>query len=255
MSTDRFSRVFEVLELLVAHPEGLTLTEISRRLGLPTSSGHNLLQRMVATDVLTVNDGPRYSVGGRAVRLGIRIIDGLEVRAVARRHLHELSRATGEDTYLAVPLGDRVVYVDRVPGTRPVGVEIRLGQSLYLHATAVGKLFAAHHEHLHERLLAEPRKQLTDHTLAGVAELERELGRIRNDGHAVSREEAVPGVVGLAVPVRDAHGDVAAAVHIAALRARLDATREGELLAAARATASAIERELGLPLTPVQVPV
>ena len=245
MDTDRFSRVFEVLELVVAHPEGLTLTEISRRLGLPTSSGHNLLQRMVGAGVLAVTEGPRYRVGGRAVRLGIRILDGLELRTVARRHLHELSRSTGEDSYLAVPLGERVVYVDRVPGTRPVGVEMRLGQSLYLHATAVGKLLASHHEHLGARLLAEPREQLTDHTLTDAAELERELGRIRSDGHAISREEAVPGVVGLAVPVRDARGVVAAAVHIAALRARLDAAREQALVAAASTTARAIERELG----------
>jgi DNA-binding IclR family transcriptional regulator len=67
MGTDRFSRVFEVLELLVSHPEGLTLTEISRRLEPPTSSGHNLLQRMVGADVLALADGPRYSVGGRAI--------------------------------------------------------------------------------------------------------------------------------------------------------------------------------------------
>ncbi len=118
MDADRFSRVFDVLELVAAHPEGLTLTEISRRLGLPTGSGHNLLQRMVGADVLTVPDGPRYRMGGRAVRLSIRVLDGLELRAVARRHLHELSRTTGEDTYLAAPLGERVVYVDRVPGTR-----------------------------------------------------------------------------------------------------------------------------------------
>jgi DNA-binding IclR family transcriptional regulator len=52
----------------------------------------------------------------------------------------------------------------------------------------------------------------------------------------------VPGVLGLAVPVR---GDVAAAVHISALQAWLDAARERELVAATRATARAIERELG----------
>ena len=253
MDADRFSRVFDVLELVVAHPKGLTLTEISRRLGLPTSSGHNLLQRMVGADVLAVADGPRYRLGGRAVRLGIRVVDGLELRGVARRHLHELSRATGEDTYLAVVLGERVVYVDRVPGTRPVGVEMRLGRSLHLHATAVGKLFSAHHEHVHARLLAGPREQLTGRTLTDAADLESELRRIRSAGHAVSREEAVPGVVGLAVPVRDARGDVAAAVHIATLRA--GAERERALLTAADVAARAIERELGRPLTPVRTPV
>ena len=46
---DQFSRVFDVLELLVGHPDGMTVTEVSKRLDLPTSSTHNLLQRMVGT--------------------------------------------------------------------------------------------------------------------------------------------------------------------------------------------------------------
>ena len=67
---DRFSRVFDVLELLVGHPGGMTLTAISTRLGLPASSTHNLLQRMVASEVVVVTEGLRYSIGARTVRLG-----------------------------------------------------------------------------------------------------------------------------------------------------------------------------------------
>jgi DNA-binding IclR family transcriptional regulator len=117
---DRYSRTFDVLELLVSRPDGMTVTEISKRLELPISSSHNLLQRMVTAEVATVTEGLRYSVGPRAVRLGIRIVDGVEVRALSRRHLQELARQTGEDIYLAVPLGRRVAYVDRFMGSRPV---------------------------------------------------------------------------------------------------------------------------------------
>ena len=162
---DRFSRVFDVLELLVGHPEGMTVTEVSKRLDLPTSSTHNLLQRMVGVDVVVVSEDLRYSIGPRAVRLAIRTVDGLEVRSVALRYLEELARETGEDVYLAVRIGRRVVYVERLPGTRTVTVHIRLGQPLYLHATAAGKLFAAHHPQLHQQLLSSPRPRLTERTL------------------------------------------------------------------------------------------
>ena len=154
---DRYARTFDVLELLAGHPEGLTVTEIATRLELPVSSSHNLLGRMAASEVVSVSDGPRYSLGPRAVRLGIRIADGLEVRALARRHLQELARTTGEDVYLAVRLGRRITYVERVAGSRPVTVEIRLGQDLYLHATAVGKLFAAADDGLRRRLWSRER--------------------------------------------------------------------------------------------------
>lgn len=242
---DRYSRTFDVLELLVGHPDGMTATEISKRLGLPISSSHNLLQRMVSAEVVNVTDDLRYSLGSRAVRLGIRIVDGLEVRAVARRHLLDLARSTGEDVYLAVGLGRRVSYVDRVPGSRPVTVDIRLGQSLYLHATSVGKLFAAYEDHLRRRALAGPRPALTEHTLTEAADLEQELDRIREQGFAVSREEAVMGVVGLAVPICGADGTLVAAIHISALLPQVTHEREHALVEAAASTAAAVERELG----------
>jgi DNA-binding IclR family transcriptional regulator len=242
---DRFSRIFDVLELLVGHPQGMTLTEIVKRLDLPTSSAHNLLRRMVAAEVVSMTEDLRYSVGARAVRLGIQVVDRLEVRAVARRVLQDLARETGEDVYLAVRLGERVTYVDRVPGTRLVSVNIRLGQSLYLHATSVGKLFAAHYPQLRRRLFAGPRPRLTPNTLTGQRELETELDAIVRDGIAFSREEAIAGIVGLAVPVRDVSGALAAAIHISALAAQLDAKHERLLVKSASAAATEIEAELG----------
>lgn len=246
-SVGRFSRPFDVLELLAGHPGGVTLTEISTRLKLPTSSTHNILHRMVSSELITVTGDLQYSLGPRAVRLGFRIVDGLEVqvRLVARKHLMELARDTGEHVYLAVVLGRRVVYVDRVLGTRAVGVDIRLGQSLFLHATSVGKLFSAHNEQLRRRLLAEPRPRLTARTLVEPADLEAEMQRIREDGFAISDEEAISGVVGYAVPVIDARGDLVAAIHISALRSQVSPERERSLLAAASAAATRIENEMG----------
>lgn len=54
MSGDRVSRMFDVLELLVGHRDGMTVTEISKRLDLPISSTHNMLQRLVAADLSTL---------------------------------------------------------------------------------------------------------------------------------------------------------------------------------------------------------
>lgn len=244
-SNDRYARTFDVLELLVGHPDGMTVTEISKRLDLPISSSHNLLQRMVTAEVAAVTEDLRYSLGPRAVRLGIRIVDGLEVRALSRRHLQDLARETGDDIYLAVPLGRRVAYVDRFPGSRPVTVDIRLGQSLYLHATSVGKLFAAHDRQLRRKLFAGERPRLTPHTLTEPDELERELEKIIAQDYAISTEEAIVGVVGLAIPVRADHDAVVAAIHVSALSNTVTSEELETLLAAARATARAIERDLG----------
>jgi DNA-binding IclR family transcriptional regulator len=244
-STDRYSRTFDVLELLIGRADGMTATEISKRLGLPLSSSHNLLQRMVSAEVVTLTDELRYSLGPRAVRLGIRIVDGLEVRAVSRRHLLELARVTGDDVYLAVPFGKRVAYVDRFPGSRPVTVEIRLGQSLHLHATSVGKLFAALDPQLRRQVFAQELPRLTPHTVTDPDRLRGDFDVITEQDYAVSREEAIVGVVGIAVPVRDNHGVLVAAIHVSALGTRTGPDQETDLLSAAQAAALQIERDLG----------
>jgi DNA-binding IclR family transcriptional regulator len=109
----------------------------------------------------------------------------------------------------------------------------------------VGKLFAAHNRQLRLRLFAEDRPKLTQRTLTEPAELERELASILEQDHSISSEEAIVGVVGLAVPVRADHGAVVAAIHVSTLSNRLNSEEQRTLLDAAQATAMAIERDLG----------
>ena len=62
---------------------------------------------------------------------------------MARPHLRELALEVGEDVYLGLQMGRRVFYADRILGTQRISLDIRLGEPLYLHTTATGKLFAA----------------------------------------------------------------------------------------------------------------
>lgn len=245
MNGDRYTRVFDVLELLVSHPDGMTVTEVSKRLGLPLSSTHNLLQRLVAAEVAVNAGGLRYAGGPRLVRLGIRVVDGIELRSVARRHLQELARLLGDDVYLGVRLGRRVVYVERIQGSRPITVEIRLGQSLFLHATSVGKLFAAHHPALRKQVLSGSLAKLAKNTITDPDKLDAQLDAILKANWSLSNEEAVLGIVGVAVPVFDAQGAMTAAVHISGLVGQMSPERLDVVVSAAQATAKSIEQGLG----------
>lgn len=246
MNPERFSRIFDVLDILVDAPDGLRLTEISQSLGAPVSSTHNLLQTMLAADVLDVSDDLRYSVGPRAIRMAIRIVNSIDVRTAGRRHLEKLAKTLGNDVYLALRVGNRVVYVDRFQASEAVSVNIRLGDSLALHATAVGKLFAAYERDLRDVVLRRVRRALTPATITGADELQAAFAEIRRSGVSLSREEAYEGIVGIAAPVRDVSGGLAAAVHVSALRAGLSDDRERAFVERTMAAAAAIEAELGV---------
>jgi DNA-binding IclR family transcriptional regulator len=242
---DRILRIFDILEFLAPHSNGVTVTEVSKRLDLPISSTHNLLQKLVSVEAVVVTDGLRYSLGARAVRYGIAMMEGLELRSVARKTLQELAHQIKQDVYLAERFGSRVTYTDRVLGPKPVAFDIRLGQSLYLHSTSVGKLFAAHHQALRDKLFSRERPKLTEATLVGEDELNAELDRILIQGYASSWGEAIPGIVGISVPIMDARNTMVGAIHISVFDTTL---RHGETppwLEDTRAAARIIEHNLG----------
>ena len=244
-SPDRYLRTFDVLGLLVRHKDGLRLTEIKDALSLPVSSMHNMLHTMVEAEVLTVTEDLRYSVGPRAVGIALSTVASLDVRTLARRHLQDLAKSVGDDVYLAMHLGQRVFYADRCLGTQRISLDIRLGESLSLHSTATGKLFAAYDPRLGARALAGPLTRHTVHTILDAALLEAEFKRIRTRAYAKSEEEAVDGIVGYAFPIRQVTGTLAAAIHVSVIGGRATKAHEHSLIAAARDCAAQVERGLG----------
>jgi DNA-binding IclR family transcriptional regulator len=245
MSPDRYLRTFDVLNLLVQHKEGLRLTEIKAALDLPVSSVHNMLQTMVKAEVATVSDGLRYTIGPRAVSLALRTLQSLDIRTIARRFLLDLVKAIGDDVYLALRVGKRVFYADRCLGTQRISLDIRLGEPLFLHSTATGKLFAALDTKLGAQTLAGRLTKVTPVTITDPHELEREFAQIRTQGYARSAGESVEGIVGYAVPIRDGAGDIVAAIHASVLSQRATKAHERKLLGAARECATQVERQLG----------
>lgn len=245
MSPDRYLRTFDVLNVLILHKDGLKLTEIKDALDLPISSVHNMMQTMVATEVASVTEDLRYSVGPRAMALALKLIQSLDIRSLSRRHLQELAKNIGDDVYLALPYGKRIMYADRCLGTQRISLDIRLGEPLFLHSTATGKLFAAFDSRLEAQALSDRLPKLTPSTITAPAALKREYLRIRAAGYAKSDEESMEGIVGYAVPICDAEGRMIAAIHASVLSKRATTEHEQKILDAARECASMIERQLG----------
>jgi DNA-binding IclR family transcriptional regulator len=242
VDSQRLGRLFDVVDHLAEHGP-TSVSQLSKRLGLPLSSTHDLLRAMVEAKALHLS-GRLYGLGPRTIRTAINVLDSVAVRRVAARHLDLLAETTGYDVYLAVAAGTRVVYVSRHPGSQHVNLDIPLGRSLFLHSTAVGKLFAAYRPEIADAMLRKPRPALTPQTRTSPAELERDLAAIRKRGVSVSRGESLRGVLGLATPVRDQSGVVVAAVHVSALRTALPARELGALTTAMHETAAAVEAEL-----------
>ena len=110
-----------------------------------------------------------------------------------------------------------------------------IGRPVPFHAAANGKVFLAFGA---AKLPRGALTQLTEHTVVDRAALELELAVVRERGWATTVEELEPGLLAVAAPVRDGHGDVIAALSVSAPVVRLPAERLvtlGPLVAAAAA--------------------
>ena len=242
MDVQRLRRVFDVLDY-VAKNGSATVTQISRGLDLPISSSHDLLKGLAQIDALT-ETRKAYVLGPLAMRMAFSVSDGVSVTDIARPHLERLAEETQLDAYLAVRLGTKIVYTNRFPGRQAVNIDIPLGRTLYLHSTAVGKLFAALDRDVYKALTVSPRPSLTDRTRTNMEHLNRDLRAIRARGVAISRGESVPGVLGVAAPIWGPGERLVAAAHLSVLQGAISGARLGEVCDLARQAAVAIERDL-----------
>lgn len=181
-------------------PGRLTLAQVVRRTGLPRSSAHRILGRLVTLRWLH-REGDGYQLGMRLLELGSLAIHQDRLHQAAQPYLHELHRRTGYVVHLAVLKTPDVLYLDKV-GSRP-GLPSRIGGLQPAHRTSVGKVLLAYLPTIEQtRFLAHADlRAYTTNTMTNPARLRDEFARIRNRGMAVDRQESLPGITCVGVPV------------------------------------------------------
>lgn len=235
-------RVFAIADAFERGDE-LTLSEIARRARLPVSTTHRLLAEWVSWGGLVRGDDGRYRVGIKLWRLGVRQPTARRLRDAAMPYLQDLLEATGEHVHLAVRDGLGAVYLERLSGPGAVRVISDVGSRLPLHATGVGLVLLAYApDGTLTDLLAERPRKFQPNTLTREKELRTRLASIRATGVSQSVEELTQGAFSVAAPVRDATGDVVAAVSIIA---HADRAAEPQFAFGVRMAARGISAALG----------
>ncbi len=238
-------KAFGVLEVLVRAGRPVTLSELMQATELPKPSLHRTLSLFEDAGLLTREPGGRaYMVGERLSRFGLDILRNDAAAAVRRSILRRVLAETGESCNLAVLYKGDLIYLDRVEADWPLRLQLPEGSGVTLrpHCCASGKLLLAHRPDAErERLLQSmPLEPFTERTITDRNVLASELDRIRVSGYAVDNEEYVLGVACVAVPVRDRHGDVVAAIAVQGATARLPLMRAIEFVPQLTSAATAI---------------
>lgn len=227
---DRISLVLDAFD----GPGCLTLAQIVRRTGLPRSSAHRMLERLVHLRWLR-RDGRDYQLGMRLVELGSLALHQDRIHRASIPLMRDLHRATGLVVHLAVLCGSDVVYLEKIGGQMVTAIPTRVGGRQPAHCTAVGKAILADNPSAEVTLTSRK----TRFSIATEAQLAAELARTRARGVAFEREESLPGFGCVAAPIGPA-GEAVAAVSVCGPMSRM--TFDQRLIAPIRMTAMAIWR-------------
>lgn len=221
------------------------LDEITEASGIPRSTAHRLLSTLVRERYLTHAPGTGYRLGPMLIGLGFKARDQFDLTAVARPHMVRLSRRTFEAIHLGV-LEDRdIIYIEKVPGSRGLSMASYVGFRAPAQCTALGKvLIASLHESAWDDYF-DPDLARTGNSVTDPDAFHVMLRSTRSAGYAEDREENEPGVRCVAVPVRDATGEVVASMSLSGATVYLTDERVREILPHVLATGVAISQELG----------
>jgi IclR family transcriptional regulator, KDG regulon repressor len=211
------ARAFGLMEEVARNRDGISLAELSKRVGLHNSTTFHLVKTMVSLGYIRqIKDSKRYRIGRPLFALAASALDEIEMVSLATPVLEDLSRETGESGHFAVRMGDSVVVIARTAGPGAFQLTERVGVVRPAHCTALGKvILAALREDQFDRFLA--RVELTAVTPRSITEadaLKKDIDEVRRTGVAFDDGELNPEVRCVGVPVRDFTGQVIGAIGI-----------------------------------------
>jgi DNA-binding IclR family transcriptional regulator len=218
------------------------LSDISRNSGLPLATCYRITQRLVEWGALERDAENRYRVGLRLWEVASLAPRAVGLQRLARPHLQDLYETTGYASHLAVREGTELVSIERFQSPRRTVKRPIAGNRYPLHATAIGQVLLAHApEDIREQVLDSDLPRFTTNTYTDRATLERVLTDIRRCGYAVSDRQVDTVHIGVAAPIRDAAGEVIAAVSLALTEKDVD---EKNMVHLVRLTSVMISRTL-----------
>jgi IclR family KDG regulon transcriptional repressor len=244
-------RGLRMLQLLGQAGKGLPASEIARLSGLPVSTVHRFLVNLEAGGFLNKDELNNYHLGVACVSLGQSAREQLDIRKVSLVHLEQLNRSTRETVHLTVRHKLTAVYIEKLDSPEPLRIHSRIGASVPLYCTAVGKIMLAY---LNEEEQGNIVNQLelrrfTENTVGSIQELQAQLARVKKDGFACDMEEHEPHIRCIAAPIWDHTGAVNASLSVTGPAVRMSTARLREIASLVSEAGLKISRELGFTST------
>lgn len=242
-------KLLKMMEFLASQREPVRLLDISKALGINSSTALRFLTALVDNGYAAQErETSRYYLTYKICALSNQVLENVDIRTIARRYMREISQLFGETVCLAVEKDRKVVYIEVVESPNSIIRSMqRIGNIAPMHCTGIGKLLLlnASEEEIDVWIRQEGMPRFTEHTPTDKETLLRLLAQARKEGAAYDNEECEIGARCVAVPVYDASGRVIAGISVTGPVNRLTDDRIAPRLAELKRIAAEVSGKMG----------
>ena len=248
-SSNSVGRALSILELVAESNNGLSNSDLSRRLKIPKSSASYILRVLEKRDYLQRDTGGKYRLGLQLMSLTSGAMSHLDVREVAKPILAEfLKKSRLPEAHLAVLDNGRAVYIEKMEAENSfIKMDIWIGHRLPVHTTAIGKILVSFlpEDEILKILDLRGMERKTKKSITNPQKFLREAERVRKYGFAVDDEENAESVRCIAAPIYDAKGKIIAALGTSSVVMHIDETHLPKIVDLVIKSAAKVSRQMG----------
>lgn len=209
-------RAFSIIDTIARSSEPPTLAEISKAIGLHTSTTFHLLKTLCHVGALRQDGDKTYRIGSYIFGLAAGAMTEINLVNDALPQLDWLASQTGETSHIAVMADNEVIILHRVEGKSPIKFSERVGSIRPAYCTAVGRALLAHLSEARfvEYMSTTKFVRFTEHTVTSKEKIKSEVALVKEKGIAVEYCEFNAEIRCIAAPVTSFDGTVIAAIGI-----------------------------------------
>jgi len=199
-----------------------TLSELAGATGYSRAAVRRILLTLQRLGYVGTSGG-RWFLTPRVLTIGQHYSAGQAMIELAQPLLLRLAEKTQESASLAVLDGTEVVYVARVQVRKILNMNLDVGARMPTAATSTGRVLMAWRSasFVQQVLDEQGLPRFTEHTITDPVRLFDALHEVRRRGWCMVQSELELGLLSLSVPVRDATGEVVAAIAYSTSTGRL----------------------------------
>jgi DNA-binding IclR family transcriptional regulator len=137
-------RVFQLLDHLTEREGAARPIDIARAIGAPSSTVYEIVEQLVAREVLRRDETGAVGLGPKLMHYGLAYRHATPLFEVAHREMRRLAAETGESVQICGRDGDMMVVLAMAEGAGHFRVTSHVGTRIPLNWTASGRLLVGH---------------------------------------------------------------------------------------------------------------